>query len=142
MPFGTGAERSGSSHNKSNVTSPPPIQRHMTLGTCNCLIHTENLCQQYAFTPVLLFPVMRYPSYSWSSLSNMDFGWSCNQLVTTDDTKSVCVTIYLNQTLHHVLNETGKKHEYRYFINSSAINRVPALQELWCTDEFKHIISQ
>jgi len=42
---------------------PPPeplplyTQLHRTLGTCNCLIHMENLCQQYAFTPLLLFPV-------------------------------------------------------------------------------------
>lgn len=62
LPFGTGAERSGCRHNKSYVTcnsTPPPIQLHSTLGTCNWLIHTEKLCQRYAFTPVLLFPVMR-----------------------------------------------------------------------------------
>lgn len=77
LPSGTGAERSGCRHNKSNVTcSPPPLQLHRTLGTCNWPIHMENLCQQNAFTSVVLFPVMRNPSHFCSSLNNMDLAGS------------------------------------------------------------------
>lgn len=62
--LGTGAGRSGHRHNKSYVTYNPlssPIRLHRTLGTRRWLIHLENLCHQYAFTAVVLFPVKGHP---------------------------------------------------------------------------------
>lgn len=129
--LGTGAGRSGHRHNKSYVTYKPlssPIRLHRTLGTRRWLIHLENLCHQYAFTAVVLFPVKEHPLLLLLLFERYEF-WLVALMWPAGDDNAAESDLDLSQTSNSEL-----KHP-QDLINSYLT--VPGqLLELWCTDEF------